>query len=171
MNRAEALAAYPNLSRANLSETSLSGAYLSKANLSKANLSGANLSIADLSGADLSKADLSRADLSRADLSGANLSKANLSGARLPPLTTLLLAYWGRVSDSLCADLMELDAYFHGDRIRFDAWARGGDCPYAASRFPRVVNFTEDKTLWGKGKLDTPFNLVMRLFEEKGIKK
>ena len=165
-----------NLSGADLSGANLRGADLSDANLSYADLSGADLRGADLRGADLRGADLRDADLSGADLHGTNLSYANLyasdlRGANLPPPTALLLAYWDSVSDGLGADLMEFDAWVHGDRNAFVKWANGGSCPFTDQKFQRAVNFTENTEAFGKGSLKSPLDLITRLFLEKEIKR
>ena len=102
---------------------------------------------------------------------GANLRNADLRNADLPAPTIVLLANWEKVSDSLTADLMEYDAFNHLDRRMFDEWAKGGTCPYAKVKIQRACNFTENKQFWGKGKIDTPYNLMMRLFSESKIKR
>ena len=78
----------------------------------------------------------------------------------------MLLASWGEVSDGLCADLMEWDAFCHNDRAKFDAWAAGGSCPYNGENYRRAANFKEKKGLWGKGKLRSPLDLMRRLIAE-----
>ncbi len=156
-----------DLRSANLSGADLSGADLSGADLSGADLSGADLSGANLSGADLSGANLPGADLRSANLSGANLSGADLSGANLPAPTMLLLAIWGSLSDELTADLMLLDASAHPDPEAFQKWADGGKCPYTGVKVQRIANFTENRKLWGKGKPDTIYNLMVRILKEK----
>ena len=83
----------------------------------------------------------------------------------------MLLAYWGDVSDNLCADLMMYDASCHPDQNAFDKWAAGGECPYANALVQRACNFIERKELWGKGKFRKPFALMLRLFKEKNIKR
>ena len=159
-----------NLKSADLIGASLSGANLSGASLSGANLSGADLSYASLIGANLSGADLRSADLRSANLSGADLIGANLSDANLPSPTMVLLALWGTVSDTLCANLMVYDASCHPDQTAFDKWAAGGECPYADVGVQRACNFHENRTLWGKGELKNPYTLMLELFKEKGIK-
>ena len=62
---------------------------------------------------------------------------------------------------------MEYDAGCHPDRSAFDRWAAGGDCPYSGVKVQRAANFTEDRRLWGKGKVCTPYNLMTRLLAEK----
>ena len=113
------------------------------------------------------KADLYEANLRGADLRGADLSGADLRGANLPSPAAVLSASWGVVSPELCADLMEYDAGCHPDRSAFDRWAAGGDCPYSGVKVQRAANFTEDRRLWGKGKVCTPYNLMTRLLAEK----
>ena len=109
------------------------------------------------------------ADLRGADLRDANLRGADLRGASFAP-TQILLANWGLLSDSLTADLMELDASAHPDRSAFDRWFGGGACPYKNSNISRAVCFQEERKLWGKGKLPTIYEAMTRLFEEKDIK-
>lgn len=110
------------------------------------------------------------ANLRNADLRGADLQGANLRNADLPSPTIMLLAFWGMLSDSLTADLMEYDAASHPDRKAFTKWAKGSPCPYADVKVRRAANFTEDKTLWGKGKLRGAYSLMLDLFKEKDIK-
>ena len=160
--------------RADLSGADLSGANLSGADLSSAYLSSANLRGAYLSGANLSGADLSSANLRGADLRGANLSGADLNGAKWnaftswPAITAVLLANWGTVSDSLCRDLMRLDAACHPDNRAFDEWARGGPCPYNNVRVGRAASFQENKALWSPGPVQ-PYDVFQRLLAEKLI--
>jgi hypothetical protein len=97
----------------------------------------------------------------------ANLQSADLQSADLPAPTLVLLASWGALSDELTADLMLLDASAHPDTAAFDAWATGGSCPYQGVKVQRIANFTENKTLWGKGKADTIYNLMVRILKEK----
>ena len=146
----------------------LSGAYLSEANLSEANLSGAYLSEANLSRANLSGADLSGANLSGADLSGADLSGADLSGANLPSPTGMILANWGDLCDDLTKLAMAYDASNHNNPEFFDIWAKGGQCPYADSKFQRACNFRENRKLWDP-KIPCPrgFDLMVALIREK----
>jgi len=151
-------------------KVNLSSANLRSANLSSANLSSANLSSANLSSANLSSANLYGADLRGANLYGANLRSAVLSSANLPSPTMVLLASWGEVSDSLCADLMLFDASCHPDPTAFDRWAADGPCPYAGVHVQRACNFQEDKAQWGEGTQCKPYDLMLRLFQEKGVK-
>lgn len=137
--------------------------------LRSANLRSANLQDADLQGADLQDADLRGANLRGANLRSADLRGADLRGARFSP-TQILTARWGELSDSLTADCMELDASAHPDRTAFDRWAKGGSCPYANLSILRIVNFQEKRELWGKGKLDTIYNIMLRIFQEKGVR-
>ncbi len=161
---------YADLSYANLSSANLRGANLSYADLSNADLSYADLSSANLRGADLSSANLRGANLRGANLSSANLRGANLSSAKLPSPTMVLLANWNEVSDQLCADLMEYDAWAHGDKKAFKKWVKTGSCPYACFPFQRAALFLQKPNLFGKGKLRSPIELVKKLFKEKGIK-
>jgi hypothetical protein len=62
---------------------------------------------------------------------------------------------------------MEYDAGSHPDRTAFDRWAAGGSCPYDGVKVQRAANFTEVRALWGKGVVDTPYNLMMRVLKEK----
>ena len=132
-----------------------------------ANLIDANLIGANLSDANLSSANLRDASLSSANLRGANLSSANLSSANLPSPTIILIADWGEVSPELCADLMEWDAACHPDRSAFDRWAAGGPCPYNDTGIQRAAIFEQKKELWGKGTLHSPYDLMVRLLNEK----
>ena len=84
--------------------------------------------------------------------------------------TMVLLASWGTVSDGLCADLMLFDASCHPDNTAFDRWAAGGPCPYSGAHVQRACSFQEEKALWGKGTLCKPYDLMLRLFQEKEIK-
>jgi hypothetical protein len=82
----------------------------------------------------------------------------------------VLLALWSTVSDKLCADLMLFDASCHPDSTAFDRWAAGGPCPYSGVQVQRACSFQENKALWGKGTLCKPYDLMLRLFQEKEIK-
>ena len=137
------------------------------ANLRGADLQGANLQGADLRGANLRGADLRDANLRGADLRDAKLRGANLRDADLPSPTIILLSNWGEVSPELCADLMEWDAACHPDRAAFDRWAAGGPCPYNDTKIQRAANFDQRKELWGKGTLHSPYDLMVRLLNEK----
>jgi uncharacterized protein YjbI with pentapeptide repeats len=137
-------------------------AILAHANLRSANLRSANLQYADLQYADLQSANLRSANLQYADLRSANLRSANL-----PAPTIVLLANWGEVSETLTADLMLLDASAHSNADAFARWAAGGPCPYEGVKVQRIANFKERKDLWGKGKPDTIYNLMVRLLKEK----
>jgi uncharacterized protein YjbI with pentapeptide repeats len=143
------------------------GANLGGADLYGANLGGADLRGADLRGANLYGANLYGANLGGADLGGANLRGANLYGADLGAPTMVLLAIWGELSDELTADLMLLDSSAHPDPTAFQRWAEGGSCPYSGLRVSRIANFTEKKALWGKGKPDSIYNLMVRVLMEK----
>ena len=132
-------------------------------------LDGTEREFESLVDADLRGANLSGANLYGADLHSANLRGANLYGAFFSP-TRILSASWGDVSDSLCADLMELDASAHPDRTKFDEWAKGGICPYAGVSISRIVNFRQKHELWGTGKIITIWEAMTRLFAEKNIK-
>jgi hypothetical protein len=166
-----------DLSGSDLTSAKFSGADLSSANFSCSNLSNADLSDANLNhaifgntnlyGASLCRSDLSDSNLSVANLRSANLSDANLRKARLPSPTMVLMADWGKVSDELCADLMQFDAQCHGDPDKFTQWAIGWECPYSNVKYQRAAIFVEKRKLWGKGKVCTPFNLMSRLMLEK----
>ena len=140
-------------------------------NNESANLQSANLRSANLRSADFRWANLQSADVRSANLQSANLRSADLRWANLPSPTIMLLAYWGCVSDELCADLMMYDASCHPSKKAFDVWAAGGSCPYSHVNIQRACNFTEKKELWGRGKFHTPYSLMLRLFEEKEIKR
>ena len=161
-----------DLSGANLINADLSGANLRGADLSGANLRGANLINADLRGATLRRATLRgatliNATLSGADLSGATLSGADLSGANLPAPSSLLLAYWGEVSDLLCVELMRLDAANHPDPSTFDQWVGGGGCPYNGIKIQRMALFSEKMHLYSGGPALSCFELMKRVIVEK----
>jgi hypothetical protein len=79
----------------------------------------------------------------------------------------VLLATWGEVSEVLTADLMLLDSSAHPDVTAFQRWADGGPCPYEGVKVQRIANFKEQKHLWGKGKPDSIYNLMVRLLREK----
>ena len=160
-----------NLRSADLQWADLQSANLQSTNIQSANLRSANLRSADLRSADLRWANLQSADLRSANLQSANLRSADLRWANLPSPTIMLLAYWGCVSDELCADLMMYDASCHPSKKAFDVWAAGGSCPYSHVNIQRACNFTEKKELWGRGKFHTPYSLMLRLFEEKEIKR
>lgn len=116
---------------------------------------------------------------------GSTFRNCKFIRTELPSPTAMLLAEWGNVSEQLCADLMEFDAACHEDRGDFDRWAnpvvgpkssgavRFGHrvCPYWGKGYGRSVRFYENPEIWKKGigKIDTPYNLMMRLFQEKGI--
>ena len=154
----------------------IEAAVQSKVSLRSADLRSANLRFADLSSANLrsvnlSSADLRSEDLSSADLSSANLRSADLRSADLPARTNLLQCLWGRVSESLCADLMMFDAAAHSDPALFQAWVDGGLCPYDNEKFQRAANFEQSREAWGKGTGNiTPTSLLVRLFAENNIK-
>jgi uncharacterized protein YjbI with pentapeptide repeats len=133
----------------------------------KVSLQSANLRSADLQCANLQYADLRYADLRSADLQYANLQYANLQYANLPSPQIVLTALWGEVSPELTADLMEYDAYSHPDRKAFDVWAKGGVCPYENVKVQRAANFKENRELWGKGVLRSPYDLMIRVLKEK----
>src|SRR6185369_8516402 len=107
------------------------------------------------------------ADLSSADLRSADLRSANLRSANLPSPTAVLLATWGDLSPQLVADLMVFDAANHPNPEAFDAWAKGGSCPYSGVRVQRAANFTEDAREWGKGVSCRPYDLMVRVLAEK----
>ncbi len=161
-----------DLHEADLREVDLRGVDLREVDLRGADLREVDLRGADLREVDLHEVDLHGANLWRADLRGANLWRADLRGADLrganfPSPQIVLLARWGEVSDSLTADLMEYDAASHPDRTAFDRWAAGGPCPYNGVEVQRATNFQQKKELWGTGKLDTPYNLMVRVLREK----
>jgi hypothetical protein len=146
---------------------SLDGARLDGASLVRASLDGARLDGASLDGASLVRARLDGASLVRASLVRARLDGASLVRARLPSPTAILLASWGEVSDELCADLMLFDASNHPDPTKFDAWAKGGLCPYAGVHVTRAAHFQEKRALWGKGQMCRPYDLMARVLAEK----
>jgi hypothetical protein len=155
------------LAGAYLARANLYGAYLAGANLAGAYLAGAYLAGAYLAGANLAGAYLARADLARADLYGAYLDGANLDGATLPAPTVVLLASWGTLPDDLTRDLMRYDAACHPDPARFDAWAKGGSCPYDGVKVGRAAHFTERRSLWSPGPSERPYDLMVRVLAAK----
>src|SRR6185369_8864088 len=152
---------------ADLSSADLRSADLRSANLRSANLRYADLRSANLRSANLRYADLRSANLRSANLSSADLSSANLRSANLPSPTAVLLATWGDLSPQLVADLMVFDAANHPNPEAFDAWAKGGSCPYSGVRVQRAANFTEDAREWGKGVSCRPYDLMVRVLAEK----
>jgi len=79
----------------------------------------------------------------------------------------LLMCCWGVVSDSLCVELMRLDASAHPEGVvAFDRWAEGGKCPYSGCQFPRVANFNQDKTLWSPGPAKSIWELTEAVLDE-----
>ena len=136
-------------------------------NLAYARLDGASLDGASLDGARLDGASLDGARLVRASLVRACLDGASLVRARLPAPTSILLASWGEVSTQLCADLMLWDASNHPEPAKFDAWAKGGECPYSGVLVSRAANFSESRKLWGQGVACRPYDLMTRLLAEK----
>jgi hypothetical protein len=158
--------------KVNLYGASLDGASLVRARLDGASLDGARLDGARLDGASLDGARLVCASLDGARLDGASLVCARLDGASLPSPTVMLLAYWGAVSEQLCADLMEYDCWAHGDRSAFDAYGKNPNiCPFSCHLEERAARFTESAEIWNKhiGKLCSPRDLMLRLFAEKKI--
>jgi hypothetical protein len=157
-----------DLRSANLRSANLRSANLTGANLTGADLTGANLTGADLTGADLTGADLTGANLWCANLTGADLTSADLTSANLPGAPHILLANWGSTSDELCGELMRYDAANHPKPEMFDIWSAGGKCPMIVG-WERAANFTEKRDSWKPGPALPALELVMRLFQEKGI--
>lgn len=153
--------------KTNLSNAELRGAALRHTGFNGANLNGASLVGADLSSAHLVNANLHGANLLDANLRDAHLEGANLCGAWLPSPAVVLSADWGLLSDQLTADLMLLDASGHPDPQKFKDWAKGGGCPYEYVGIQRVANFKQRRNLWGKGKKDSLYNLMVRVLQEK----
>jgi hypothetical protein len=163
-----------NLTDANLTNANLTRAHLTDANLTDAYLSGAHLTDADLAGADLTGANLTDANLTRANLTDANLTRANLTnanltGVRLPAPAMVLLADWGQVSEALCVELMRHDAENHPCPEKFDMWPKGGPCPYEDVLVGRAALFRERRSLWSPGPAKSAYELMIRLFKEKGV--
>ena len=157
-----------DLDGANLRGADLRGADLYGADLRGANLRGANLRGADLDGADLRGANLRGANLYGANLRGADLDGADLDGANLPSPTMILMASWGSVSDLLCRDLMNFDAACHPNPLKFEAWAKGGECPYQGEKVQRAAIFAENRLLWdATAPMCRPYDLMVRLMAEK----
>lgn len=170
-----------------LREADFSGANLSSARLDGADFYGSDFSGANLFGVDFRRSNLlgtnfyganlygsafDGADLSEADLRGANLWEvtfdgADLRGAYLPSPAMVLSANWGDLSDQLTADLMLLDSLSHPNPEAFEDWADGGPCPYSGLKIQRVAHFAEQPRLWGAGRTDTMYNLMVRVLREK----
>jgi len=160
------------LRRAYLQGAYLQGAYLQRAYLRGANLQGADLRKAYLRGADLRKAylrgaDLQEAGLQEADLQRADLRGADLRGVDLPSPTIVLLAFWGEVSDELCQNLMQYDAWFHQNPEAFENWAINDECPYNDALYQRSANFEEKKHLFKPGIPPRGFDLMIQVIREK----
>ena len=103
-----------------------------------------------------------------ADLRGADLDGADLDGANLPSPTMTLMASWGSVSDLLCRDLMNFDAACHPNPLKFEAWAKGGECPYQGEKVQRAAIFSENRLLWdATAPMCRPYDLMVRLMGEK----
>lgn len=150
--------------RANLRNVDLGNTDLRNADLRNADLRGANLRYADLR-----RAHLGNADLRNADLQGADLRGANLQNTRLPSPIMVLMANWGELSDELTAVLMRLDASGHPEgETAFDAWAKGGPCPYDGCQVQRVADFKERKECWGLevSKMGL-YEIMVRVLREK----
>ena len=157
-----------NLPGADLDGAGLDGADLDGADLYGADLDGANLRGANLRGANLYGANLRGANLYGADLRGADLDGADLDGANLPSPTMILMASWGSVSDLLCRDLMNFDAACHPNPLKFEAWAKGGECPYQGEKVQRAAIFSENRLLWdATAPMCRPYDLMVRLMGEK----
>ena len=154
---------------ADLDGANLDGANLRGADLDGADLYGANLDGANLDGANLRGANLYGANLDGANLDGANLRGANLDGANLPSPTMILMASWGSVSDLLCRDLMNFDAACHPNPLKFEVWAKGGECcPYQGEKVQRAAIFSENRLLWdATAPLCRPYDLAHRLMAEQ----
>ena len=129
---------------------------------------GADLWSADLRSATCGARTCGRGPVGREPTGAAYLPvrSANLYGADLSP-TMVLLAIWGELSEQLTADLMLFDASAHPDQAAFQRWADGGPCPYEGIKVQRAANFKESKKLWGTGKPDTIYNLMVRVLKEK----
>ena len=118
--------------------------------------------------ANLQYASLQDANLQYASLQGANLQDADLRGANLPAPTMLLLADWGTVSPRLCRELMRYDAANVPDGTkRFNAWAKGGRCPYADLKIQRVAYFTQDRRHWRPGPAKSAYDLMVMCLRER----
>ena len=62
---------------------------------------------------------------------------------------------------------MFFDATNHPEPAKFDAWAKGGQCPYSGVMVSRAANFRESRELWGKGVSCRPYDLMTRVLAEK----
>jgi hypothetical protein len=119
----------------------------------------------------LEKAVSKQAYLGGADLGGADLRGADLRGADLSPAIIFNVS-WGVVSDALCLEMMRYDAANHPDPKAFDKWAKdpSSGCPYTGTGITRMLWFDENPKLWKSGKAKSAYDLMILLFEERGIK-
>ena len=139
-------------------------------NFRSANLKGADFECSDLRSAIFRYSDLRGADLGGTNLLGADLQGAKVNGISWPAPTAVLLANWGNLSDQLTADLMLYDSMCHPDPSAFDRWAseEDGPCPYEHdSHVDRAAHFSEKRHLWGQGEPCRPYDLMMRVLEER----
>jgi hypothetical protein len=180
----QAVAEGQDLSGVNLSGAKLKGAYLRGANLEgailidatlvNANLAGANLAGAYLRGANMEGANMEGVSLSGANLVGANLkyaymARANLSGAYYSVMQALM-ADWAECSEALTLELMRVDcACLPNGQALFDAWAKGGQCPYRDQHQVRELFFREQREVWSYGPALSVDELWALIVEEKGI--
>lgn len=132
-----------------------------------------DLSCVDLSFLNLGRANLQGANLEEANLEEANLEGANLEGANLPSPASILACQWGEIENKeLCRDLMNYDAANHPNPSLFVEWANGDQCPYSGVQVDRACFFIEQKELLDLSvPLCRPYDLMMRLFEEKKIQR
>jgi uncharacterized protein YjbI with pentapeptide repeats len=160
--------------RANLQDADLRGAYLQDADLRGAYLRGADLQGAYLRGADLRGAYLQGAYLrgaylQDADLRGAYLRDVKIEFINLPSIKMLASFSLGTLSDALTLELMRRDAWAHPMPELFNAWAKGGKCPYQNE--DRFWLFELKKELWKPGPPNMrDSDLILAICREKGWK-
>ena len=129
----------------------------------------AEINKADLSGANLSRANLYEADLSGADLYGANLYGAKIEFWQFPSIRFLSSIRFKNISDDLQVELMRRDAMAHPHPEKFDAWNKGGSCPY--DDVERFWLFEPRKDLWSPGTPQmTDRDLILALVKSQGWK-
>lgn len=164
-----------DLSNVDLDGMDFHNRYLADANfrgsiLSHTNFRNSIVAHACFRYANLTSADFQSASVRYTDFYLTTLDKVDFRGAHLPAPTVILLAEWMDISDQLTADLMVWDSLNHPNPKAFRNWAKGGSCPYNNVHVERAARFSEKRSLWGKGKRRTPYELMMALFKEKKIK-
>jgi hypothetical protein len=97
------------------------------------------------------------------------LASADLCDANLPSPTMGLLASWGKVSPTLCRDLMAFDAACHPNPTAFTRWAeRTAGCPYNNVKVQRAAQFVEKRECWdATTPLRRPYDLMIAVVSQK----